>query len=76
MLKATGKPRQEFEQEMSTKLQGVVTNVKQSRQHAKDLEHQVSETETKIQSFNQEFETLRHQLVAIQAKVYASGTTS
>jgi septal ring factor EnvC (AmiA/AmiB activator) len=67
--------REEFEESSSQKLNSVVTRAKQIRDEIRLLESVVNSQEEKIKNYQNTFAELEKELVKVQAKLYAGGTT-
>ena len=67
--------REEFEQSATLKLQKIVAESKQIRNHLRQLELDIADKQDKIRGYQDAFSDLEKQLVKIQAIIYAKGTT-
>lgn len=69
------KGREEFEQSSAKKIKSVVSKAKEIRNQAKTLENTISDKNEIIRNYQNILENLGQELVKIQVKLYADGTT-
>ena len=67
--------REEFEKSASQELEKVIDKAKQIRNEARLLEKVIADKEEKIQNYQNTLAELGKELVNIQIKLYADGTT-
>jgi len=67
--------REEFEKSASQELEKVIDKAKQIRNEARSLEKVIADKEEKIQNYQNTLAELGKELVNIQIKLYADGTT-
>lgn len=69
------KTREEFEKEATQNLHQAINQAKQIRESLRKLEIEITSQEEKIRNYPDTFQQLEEQIVSIQSKLYAGGTT-
>jgi peptidoglycan hydrolase CwlO-like protein len=67
--------REDFEEEVSRKLQTAVARAKEIRSKLRSLELEVSEKEKKIHEYQDILAKLKEELLKIQIKLYTGGSS-